>query len=645
MVTVLVVGGLASIPSGAAGRDLTTPAPSTVSESVLPSSAEAAPAGVPQWFDVTTNLTSHSGDIVPAVGFGSAMAYDPLLSELVLFNGCSETQCPGNDTWTYNGMAWTNITGTLATSPSARDGAGLSYDPSLGGLVLFGGVNSTGGSDDDTWLFTGSGWANITDTVGVPTVAGTPLPWSYGGMAWDPALDGIVVVDGCAVANCITTAEVYGITLLLTASGWSYYEAGPGTDTNLTYLSYNSLAYDYASNELVEFGGYDYYHGYSNYTFTMNSSGVWVNVTNDDAGCAAGTCYTPQGRVSTAMTWDGQLGGVFMAEGYNGTTDEWLNDSWLFMNGAWYPTTLVSPSAPSSFCASAWPSMSTVSDDVAPFILGGYSPDGASCPTTEWVFEVPPQATLTAVPHPADLGATVTFTASWVAGTGSGIVAGWNISYGNGNSFVHRGATAQNSSTPYSQDASYAYPATGTFSATATWTDFFYVSGTSAPVSVTVYPALVATISASATTISAGGAVTFSTAPTGGSGSYTYAWAFGDGTTSAVQAPGAHTYSKAGTYTVDLTVTDSTGSKVSATVTITVNPAPSTGLSPTDTYAVIGVVIAVVAILAAVLLLRRRKKPTSAQPWQPGAPAAGTAPPAGVMGESPPPPPLSLIHI
>jgi PKD repeat protein len=636
-VTVLFLGGLVSIPSAAAvhGSGVHPASPAASAAPAPAASAAPDPAIEPQWFNVTGNISAHSGGNVPAVGFGSSLAYDPLLSELVLFNGCSETVCPSNYTWVYNGFSWTNITSTLTTSPSPREGAGMAFDPTFGGVILFGGWNTDSVTLNDTWLFTASGWSNLTATIGP-----SPYNWAYGGMAWDPGLDAIVVADGCYDAACIP-AEEYSITLLLTHTGWSYIEPGPGG--GLTYIGYNSLAYDYSSNELVEFGGYAYEVGDVNYTYTMNSSETWVNVTNDDAGCVAGICSTPQGRVSTAMTWDGQLGGALMAEGYNGTTDTWLNDSWLFTDGAWYSTSIIGHSAPSNFCASAWPSMATVSDNVAPFITGGYSPDGAGCASTEWVFEIPPQATLTVSPHPVDVGTSVTYTAGWTLGTGSGIVAGWNLTYGNGHTFSPtRAATGVNTSGSYTRGFPYTYPASGTFSASVTWNDFFYIGGTSPVVSLTVNPAIVATITASATTIKAGGAVTFSTSPTGGSGTYSYAWTFGDGTTSAAQGPPAHTFSKAGTYVVNLTVTDTLGGKASDSVSITVNAAPSTGPSlsgSTLTYLVIGIVVVLVAIIAVVLLMRRRKKPMAAQPWQPGAPPAGSSPPAGAMSEAPTPPP------
>jgi hypothetical protein len=66
--------------------------------------------------------------------------------------------------------------------------------------------------------------------------------------------------------------------------------------------------------------------------------------------------------------------------------------------------------------------------------------------------------------------------------------------------------------------------------------------------------------------------VTFSDASTGGPTSW--AWDFGDGTTSTAQFPPAHTYTTAGTYTVSLVASNSSGPSAPATKTISVTPAP-----------------------------------------------------------------------
>jgi hypothetical protein len=68
-------------------------------------------------------------------------------------------------------------------------------------------------------------------------------------------------------------------------------------------------------------------------------------------------------------------------------------------------------------------------------------------------------------------------------------------------------------------------------------------------------------------------AVSFSAVANNGTGPYSYAWDFGDGTTGA-GATVSHTYENAGNYTATATVTDSVSASASATVTVQVKVVP-----------------------------------------------------------------------
>ena len=64
-------------------------------------------------------------------------------------------------------------------------------------------------------------------------------------------------------------------------------------------------------------------------------------------------------------------------------------------------------------------------------------------------------------------------------------------------------------------------------------------------------------------------AVNFTSNVDGGMGQLTYAWRFGDGATSTAEAPN-HTYAAAGTYNVELTVTDMANTQVTSNATVTI---------------------------------------------------------------------------
>lgn len=72
--------------------------------------------------------------------------------------------------------------------------------------------------------------------------------------------------------------------------------------------------------------------------------------------------------------------------------------------------------------------------------------------------------------------------------------------------------------------------------------------------------------------VSVGGSVAFRFTPTQGVGPFTYAWSFGDGTTSSQNA-GDHTYNSLGTHTISVVVTDRAGEKCTWTTKITVRTA------------------------------------------------------------------------
>ena len=161
--------------------------------------------------------------------------------------------------------------------------------------------------------------------------------------------------------------------------------------------------------------------------------------------------------------------------------------------------------------------------------------------------------------------ATVNFTSSASDPGGSIVSTSWD--FGDGNT-----ATDAN--------PSHTYLAAGTYDATVTVTDNLGVQASdSVQVTITGNAAPVAV----ATSDVVGGktpvTVSFdgSTSSDADDGIASWDWDFGDGNTATGATPAAHTYTTAGTYTAELTVTDVLGAQDSATIVVTVadNIAPT----------------------------------------------------------------------
>ena len=112
----------------------------------------------------------------------------------------------------------------------------------------------------------------------------------------------------------------------------------------------------------------------------------------------------------------------------------------------------------------------------------------------------------------------------------------------------------------------YVYEASGSYTVNLTVTDGL---GSSVMSSQTITVDLPVPPVAGFTFVTSDLGVTFTNTSTGGEGTMTYLWDFGDEQTSTVQSP-SHSYASAGTYTVLMTVTDSLGVVSSRSASITV---------------------------------------------------------------------------
>jgi len=560
--------------------------------------------GVDAWV-LTTPSTAPSPR-----GFAN-MAYDAYWGALILYGGCPY-YCDQNDTWSYYNGAWTNVTayntgGGFATPPAGGE-AQMTYDASLGELLLFGGIGVSTGSDTWAWYCgeIACGWILITPPLNLPGdiySGGIASESSYypplvlGGncycAAGDYTLYETYVYESLFTAGPTVTPNPAPVLSLVTLTsnlngGMAPYYIDWYTGDGSAYYTDTTYAYSVPGTYLVELYAYDFV-GVQVY---WNQSEV---ITTVAAHASASSAKTEVGVVDT-----------FSTPTATGGTEPYTYN-WSFGDGS-YGSDLVSVTH--AYTAQGVYVVNLNVTDANAVL-------NSSSVTVTVV--AGPAVTASASKTSVDVGSALTFSS-----TSSGGVSPYTYNW----SFAD-GKHASGAST------SYTYTAAGTYKVVLNLTDLLGFTATSS-VTVTVNPAVSGTASGTPTTVTAGGSVSFTAAGSGGSGTYTYTWNFGGGA-QASTASASHLYAAAGTFTATVWINDTLGGSYHQSVTITVQPAASSGSNGSSTsglggwtlWAIVGIIIVVAAALVAVMMMRRRK---------PSEPAS--APPTGASsGGMPPPPP------
>ena len=656
------------------------------------------------------NLTSQVNGAPPESGY-VPLVYDGALGDLVSVDGCTSIYCLGiwNQTELLGGPGsqWVYHSND---GPGERPvfGFEMAYDPLTSDVVLFGGryVNATSffNQTNTTWIYTAAGdWVNITNSsigyfFGSPTFY--PDYSAFGGMTWDGQLNEIILFGGFD-ASGVATNQTYvfdGSVWYPTWLAYNLFLAFPSPRSNFA-MDTNSSA---VTPAVV--GGVSVAGPVSNETWVLeippnvslpsaapNPVDEWIPITTASSltiGSGSGGLmnftignflvssqneFFFTSNYSTNVTYE-----TTMAFNYTGTAYLYalLDDFWdvegvaffeaVVINGNVTDTPISAPTHPEISGGSATVSLtSSPVNGTGPYGYLWNFGDGSADSTlanvshvyhsagtydgwlnttdalqvysnVSFAVVVAPQLTDTSTSNvtATDVGMAVSFTGSPGGGSGSYPATVWD--FGSGTTVSADGAT-------------HTYGTAGTYQAYFNVSDSYGYSNTS-HVTIVVNPTLSGNATASTTSPHTGDSVSFVGKAIGGTASFTWAWQFGDGTTASTQNA-THSYGNAGTYYVNLTVTDARGESVKEHLTVTVSKA-STGLlgsltSGTGLYALIGIIVVVIVVaLAAAMMMRRRRKSaptTPPQAWSgSGAPPAGgssTPPAGGSSGGSPPTPP------
>jgi PKD repeat protein len=347
------------------------------------------------------------------------MVYDIGANDDLWFGGCADAGCTGNQTWVFANGTWTNDTGNLSAAPPPRSDAMmefLEYMPhadSNGVPLLFGGEepgpNGTVLLGNDTWLFQGGAWTNVTQPC--PCVPAL----SHGSLAFDPVLNVSLLFGGCVgSANCAVAS----------GASWSFDAKtsawGPLNVSGPSARYGAAMAYDPALQAIVLFGGAGACGSGScphSDTWTYTTLG-WTNVTGSFGG------PTPPPRVGGALIWDAALHEMVLAGGASTAGGPRVNST--------YALTCASPGAACNWTGPLAATGTGLTGSAAaanatgldPMLVGGATTSGAPSNAT-WVYSALPDLNVGVTPSRPEVSQLVTLNATAVGSTDPTFAIHW----------------------------------------------------------------------------------------------------------------------------------------------------------------------------------------------------------------------------
>lgn len=568
------------------------------------------------WNGSWHNLTK---SVAPHQGFAVGLVYDPLDRYVLAFGGIQGGFGSINYTWTYQGGNWTNITSTAGPAPAPRGFVGLTYDGLRDRVYLFGGrdylTTSPGYDYNDTWSFSGGKWTEVLNgTTYGPSVR------RVAGFAYDPRYGYDLMVGGESNAPYAITYEELNDTWIFNGTNWRNVTASTSTFAPTGGFGAGFAFVDNATGDLefgqctsggcgtVDSGEWTYHWNLSAtltanrtvvlagapFTLTANVSGgsfQWaLNYSDLPPGCPSTnapvlTCrtnvtgnFTPHltaqqvGYLTTNLTVASSTISIvadltnqpLASNQVDFHQTEWINST----PAGGLPGYTYAYSGLPAGCASA-----DVADLACTANASGHfkvkvtvtdSAKDVAVAYANFTVNEPLSLKLTVSPSEVDVGHMVNFTATPAGGDG-------DYQY----LWLGLPAVCQNTSGPIAS----CVPTThGFVNVSVVLEDT--LNGTPALADASAQVAVVPSVSIQA--IPANGTapltVAFSAVPSGGVAPFVFDWVFGDGTTS-TSPDVSHTYYAAGTYSPTIWVNDSEGLGAHTSVAVLVIAAPSVDLT------------------------------------------------------------------
>ncbi len=269
--------------------------------------------------------------VPPPARWVHSTIYDPIRDRLVVFGGQNYSG-PSNEVWTFSlsGIPrWTRLS-TAGAPPTARAFHSAIYDSLRDRMVVFGGADGFNTAKNEVWVLSFAGtptWTMVTPT-GTP-----PTPRQWHAAAYDRLRDRMLVMGGQVGGTGVS--EVWALTL---AGSPAWTMLNPAASPSPGGRSAHVLIYDSANDRLVVFGGIDGGGAPRNDTWTLSlgASPVWTPL------APAGT--PPSARYGGGALYDRVRQRLVLFAGGTGAPNQ--NDTWALSLGAVPAWTPLSPSGP-----------------------------------------------------------------------------------------------------------------------------------------------------------------------------------------------------------------------------------------------------------------------------------------------------------
>ena len=271
-------GGEPSADAGAGDADAASGADATPDAGSADASADTSPAGPRAWsrVDVTGPPARHS----------AKMIYEQTSQRILLFGGQTETSTVTDETWAWDGAAWTQL--SPPTSAPARRGFGFAYSGKQKVALAYAGE----GVDPapNLWRWDGSVWSQV-----VPSLM--PASYKAPGFVYDDARDVFVLFGGDGGST--TSAQTWEF------DGTTWTKRSPATSP--PPRGGHCMAYDSARKRTVVVAGRN---GNTDLNDTWEYDGNnWSLVSTTGLGARHGACCAYDAGRHVTVLFGGGNGG------------------------------------------------------------------------------------------------------------------------------------------------------------------------------------------------------------------------------------------------------------------------------------------------------------------------------------------------